>query len=155
MIMAKKDSDHLEDNQYTPKQPKKLSASISDLPKDWKDIYFKLATEGASDASLYTAAGLTRRRHESLTRTDEDYKEWFIYCHEVSTAYWEDFGRVMCRRKDYNSATYNMIMMNRCGWTNNGQKKADDEEKPEAPAEKPVSLDEFKTQSQANNAIKQ
>jgi hypothetical protein len=52
----------------------------------------------------------------------------------------------MCRRKDFNSATYNMIMMNRCGWSNNGQKKG--EEEPEQgekePPAKPV--EDFKKQ---------
>ena len=144
--MAKKDSDRIEDEQYIPKQPKRLSVEITDLPKDWKDTYFMLATEGASNASLYTSAGLTRKRHERLMRESLEYNDWFEYCHEVSTAWWNDFGKVMCRRKDFNSATYNMIMMNRCGWTNNGQTKK--EEEPEKPtAEKPVKpVEDFKKQ---------
>ena len=144
--MAKKDTDKLEDEQYKPKQPKKLSVTIDDLPKNWKDIYFDLATEGASDASLYTAAGLTRKRHERLFAENLEYNDWFEYCHEVSVAWWNDFGRIMCRRKDFNSATYNMIMMNRCNWTNNGQRKG--EEEPEKPtAEEPVKpVEEFKKQ---------
>ena len=141
--MAKTDADREEDKRYIPKQPRRLAVDLTDLPKDWKDTYFTLGTEGASDASLYTAAGLTRSRHERLKTQNTEYAEWFQYCHEVSTAYWEDFSRIMCRRKDFNSATYNLVMMNRCGWNNTGRKE--DAPPETSKADEPVQgLDEFK-----------
>ncbi len=141
-----------DDLELKRKMPQKIAQRFEDLPSDWKKIIYDLASDGASDTTMYTNIALTRRKHESLQNNILDYAEWFGYCSEVSLAWWEDFSKKMCLRKDYNSSTYALRMRNKAGWSNN-------DPKPSAPLELPIqdeeptkSLEDFKPKLKiANN----
>jgi hypothetical protein len=140
----KKDTDSTpaDDLDLKPQMPKKLIERFENLPSDWKQKLYDLALEGESDTGLYTSLALTRRKHETLLKVEE-YSEWFDYCHDVSLNWWFNFAKIVCRRKDYNGATFNLVMQNRAGWGQ--QPKTADKPPDETPSPEPTkNLEDFK-----------
>lgn len=150
-----KSNDNEQDDELNlkPSMPKKIIDRFEDLASDWKKIIFDLALEGEADAGLYTALALTRRKHETLFKYSTEYAEWFDYCHDVSLNWWFTFAKKVCTRKDYNGATFNMVMQNRAGWGQ--QTKNSDKPPDETPTSEPSkTLDDFKPQSTISEITK-
>ncbi|GEM_PF-5747359 len=103
---------------------------------DWKETLEARGREGASDAGLYTSIRLTRRVHERLYGTCEEYKEVFDYARDLAKTYWLDtMGKRIFGDRNLNSAIYTVQVRNRYGW------RQSDDPKPAPPTgepEKPV-----------------
>ncbi len=103
---------------------------------DWKGALELKGKEGASDAGLYTAIRLTRRVHERLIESSDEYKEFFEYAQDLARSYWLDtMGKRIFNDRNLNSAIYAVQVRNRYGW-----RQSDDPKPAGAPVEpdKPV-----------------
>ncbi|PKL19559.1 MAG: hypothetical protein CVV49_00550 [Spirochaetae bacterium HGW-Spirochaetae-5] len=108
-----------------------------DQELSWQETLEARGRDGASDAGLYTAIRLTRRVHERLYETVDEYRETFDFASDLAKSYWLDtMGKKIFNDRNLNSAIYAVQVRNRYGWRqSDDQKQAAPQGEPDTPVD--------------------
>ena len=93
-----------------------MAIELEDLPENWKEIMFELATEGRSMPTYIKQMGLTIRKHATLKANFPEYSEAVEHSRVLCEAWWHETGKDNLFTKGFNQGIFSMYMKNMFGW---------------------------------------
>jgi hypothetical protein len=94
-------------------RPKK---TLSDLPKNWKQIIVDLKKEGASDVEVRVALDISDDLWKRMIEEIEEFSRTVKKGTDLCEAWWVKAGRTGIKDKTFNAVLWYMNMKNRFGW---------------------------------------
>lgn len=86
------------------------------LPRNWETHCLQLATDGASEAELRAALGISRTKYDQLVKESAPFALIIERCRDLSLAWWERQGRENLQTKGFQTTLWNINMKQRYGW---------------------------------------
>jgi len=93
-----------------------LCAHRLTLPRNWETHCLTLARDGASEAELRAALGISRTKFDQLLKESQPFALVMEYCRDLSQAWWERQGRENLQTKGFQTTLWNLNMKHRYGW---------------------------------------
>lgn len=107
---------------YTKKtgRPKRI-ITIKDLPSNWKEMVYDMASKGMSDVEIRAAFCMSGKRVNVemfyvLKEKDVEFSETIKNSRILCEAWWLTAARKALRAKQFQAAVWYMNMKNRFGW---------------------------------------
>lgn len=97
------------------------------LPENWREIFEKEGDEGASDAAIILALGLTRQKFRILLEEFPEFADKYAEFTLRTTIWWEKAGRNLTigAYTHGKSSAWAFTMTNRFGWRNRNELSGD------------------------------
>ena len=101
--------------------------SSDDLKRGWQAVAMELYIEGASDAEVMAAIGLSKTVFDRMLKDDSDvaFNQIIVNGRTLSLAWWHKAGRINLENKAFNYSGWLANMKGRFGWADKTEIKQD------------------------------